>query len=396
MILAYPNKMTKIDQTSFTLPSAGARIPPAAFILTGAVTVIGSNSLVLAPIAPEVAAAFGVSVQRVMVASAGFGLGTAASALFLARFIDRFGAWRLLRVAFVALAIALVGSAIAPTADFLTFAQMIAGLAAGVALPAIYSSAALVAPAGRENETIGIVLTGWTLSMVTGVSLSALLADIVHWRAVYGCVGMLAVAASLALMLNGQRDTRSADAAMQPFAALAIPGVVPLLAACGAFMGAFYGAYAYIGDHTVNALGRPVSYNGILALLYGLGFGGAAFLDRLMQRHEARKLLPLAFGTVACIYALMAVLSGSFAAIALCVVIWGIANHFGLNLLIVQLTAIDPSRRGAIMGLNSTVTYLAAFAGTLAFGPVYAQAGFAAAATLAGVLMLFSIMMTWR
>lgn len=392
----YRTQMTKINQTVSALPSSTARIPPAVFILTAAVTVIGSNSLVLAPIAPEVAATFGVSVQRVMAASAAFGLGTAASALFLARFIDRFGAWYLLRMAFVTMAIALGGSAIAPTADWLTLAQMVAGLAAGVALPAIYSGAALVAPAGRENETVGIVLTGWTLSMVTGVSLSALLADIVHWRAVYGCVGLLAVAASVALVLNGRRDTPSGEAAVRPFAALAIPGVVPLLAACGAFMGAFYGVYAYIGDHTVNGLGYPVSYNGILAVLYGLGFGSAAFLDRLMQRYEARKLLPLAFLAVVCIYALMVVLSGSFTAVAFCVVIWGIANHFGLNLLIVRLTAIDPARRGAIMGLNSTVTYLAAFAGTLAFGPVYAQAGFAAAAALAAVLMLFSILVTWR
>ena len=391
--------MSKIDQLTVERADAAVaqtRIPPAAFILTGAVMVIGSNSLVLAPIAPEVSSAIGVSVQRVMAASAAFGLGTAASALFLARFIDRFGAWRLLRMAFITLALALAASAVAPNALMLAAAQLVAGLAAGVALPAIYSSAATVAPAGRENETVGIVLTGWTLSMVAGVSLSAVLADILHWRAVYGCVAMLAAAGVVALSLNGRRDVPSGAAAIPPFAALAIPGVVPLLAACGAFMAAFYGTYAYIGDHATSALGQPVSYNGILAVLYGLGFGGAALLDRLMQRHDPRRLLPLAFLAVACIYVLMAALSASFAAIAGCVVFWGMANHFGLNLLIVRLTAIDPSRRGAIMGLNSAVTYFAAFAGTLAFGPVYAHAGFVAAAALAAVLMVCAVLAVRR
>ncbi|MCB1454168.1 MAG: MFS transporter [Rhizobiaceae bacterium] len=391
--------MSKIDQLTVERADAAVaqtRIPPAAFILTGAVMVIGSNSLVLAPIAPEVSSAIGVSVQRVMAASAAFGLGTAASALFLARFIDRFGAWRLLRTAFVTLALALAASAVAPNALMLAAAQLVAGLAAGVALPAIYSSAATVAPAGRENETVGIVLTGWTLSMVAGVSLSAVLADILHWRAVYGCVAMLAAAGVVALSLNGRRDVPSDAAAIPPFAALAIPGVVPLLAACGAFMAAFYGTYAYIGDHATNALGRPVSYNGILAVLYGLGFGGAALLDRLMQRHDPRRLLPLAFLAVACIYVLMAALSASFATIAGCVVFWGMANHFGLNLLIVRLTAIDPSRRGAIMGLNSAVTYFAAFAGTLAFGPVYAHSEFVAAAALAAVLMVCAVLAVRR
>lgn len=391
--------MSKIDQVlaeGAALSAAGARIPPAAFVLTGAVAVIGSNSLVLAPIAPEVSRALGVSVQGVMTASAAFGLGTAASALFLARLIDRFGAWLLLRLAFATLAVALAASALAPHAAMLAAAQLVAGLAAGVALPAIYSSAASVAPPGRVNETVGIVLTGWTLSMVAGVSLSAVLADVFHWRAVYGCVSLLGAAAFVALTFAGRRDAPSGAAAMPPFAALAIPGVLPLLAACGAFMAAFYGAYAYLGDHASSGLGLPVSANGLLTVLYGLGFGGAAFLDRLMQRYEPRRLLPLAFLFVATVFAAMAGLSASYAALAICVFLWGLANHFGLNLLIVRLTAIDPSRRGAIMGLNSATTYLAAFAGTLAFGPVYAHAGFAVAAGVAGLLMLCAALASAR
>ena len=39
-----------------------------------------------------------------------------------------------------------------------------------------------------------------------------------------------------------------------------------------------------------------------------------------------------------------------------------------------RLTALDPARRGAIMGLNSGVTYLALFVGTLGFGAVYSAA----------------------
>lgn len=377
--------------------SVEASIPPAVFILTGAVAVVGSNSLVLAPIAPEVSHSLGVAVQDVMAASAAFGLGTAASALFLARQIDRFGAWRLLRISLAVFAVALAASALAPIAAMLAAAQFVAGIAAGVALPAIYSGAASAAPRGRENETVGIVLTGWTLSMVAGVSLSAVLADLLHWRSVYGSVSLLAVAAFVALSLDGRRDAPSPVAAMPPpFAALAVPGVVPLLAACGAFMAAFYGTYAYLGDHVSNGLGRTVSANGLLTVMYGLGFGGAAFLDRLAQRFAARRLLPPAFLAVAAVYAAMAGWSGSYVALVVCSFLWGLANHFGLNLLIVRLTAIDPSRRGAIMGLNSATTYLAAFAGTLSFGPVYAHWGFAAGAVLAAALMLCAALAALR
>ena len=67
---------------------------------------------------------------------------------------------------------------------------------------------------------------------------------------------------------------------------------------------------------------------------------------------------------------------------------WGLANHFGLNVLIMRLTALDPARRGAIMGLNSGVTYLALFAGTVGFGRVYALTGFNTLPLIAGGLML--------
>ena len=51
---------------------------------------------------------------------------------------------------------------------------------------------------------------------------------------------------------------------------------------------------------------------------------------------------------------------------------------FGLNVLVTRLTALDPTRRGTIMGLNSAVTYLAVFAGTTGFGSIYTAYGFAA------------------
>lgn len=392
--------MSKINQSiaENALGAATAldrHIPPIVFILTGAVAVIGSNSLVLSPIAPDVAAALDTSVPGVMTASAAFGLGAAASALFLARYIDRIGAWRMLRFAFAALALSLAASAAAPFVSVLVAAQLAAGLAAGVALPAIYANAADVAPAGRENETVGIVLTGWTLSLVAGVSLSAVLADFLHWRAVYACVGALAAAASAVLLFNRRRDTTPGSPASAPFAALAIPGVARLLTACGAFMAAFYGTYAYLGGHLHGALGQPLSANGLVTLVYGLGFGGAVFLDgAIQQRLAGRNILPLAFLAVGVVYLAMIPASASYTAMLVCALLWGLANHCGLNVLIVRLTAIDPARRGAIMGLNSAVTYLAAFAGTLAFGPLYGSLGFSALATAAALLMAVAILVS--
>ena len=364
------------------------RIPLAAYVLTASIGVIGSNSLVLGPIAPAVAASLDAKVPAVMMASAVFGLGTAASALFLARYIDRVGARRMLRLAMSLLAVALAACALAPVVDALIAAQLVAGLASGIALPAIYASAAAVATPGREARTIGVVLIGWTLSMVAGVSLSAVLADVIHWRAVYAAVAALALAATAGLSLMPRRDALANGAAPLPFAALRLPGIKPLLVTCACFMASFYGIYGYLGDYVHSALGEPVSANGIFALVYGIGFGASAALDGLADRIGARRLLPLALLAVAFIFLLLALASSSFVAVVVVIGLWGLANHFGLNLLIMRLTAIDPSQRGTIMGLNSAVTYLAVFAGTSGFGPIYTGYGFRSCAIVAVALML--------
>jgi predicted MFS family arabinose efflux permease len=382
--------MTNMDQSLSALPDAAserAKIPPLAFVLTASIGVIGSNSLALGPIAPEVASSLGTDVPAVMTASAAFGLGTAASAVLLARLIDRHGPHRMLALALLVLAAGLAGSAAAPSLAFLVAAQLVVGIAAGVALPAIYTLASVIAPAGRESETIGLVLTGWTLSMVAGVPLSAAIADFAGWRVVYVVVTAATLAAFAAVRHAPAREG-STGMATSPFAALGVRGVAPLLVACAAFMAAFYGVYGYIGDHLHAGLGLPVSANGLVAVSYGLGFGAAAFLDRLIDRFGAGRLLPFIFLAVAGVYLLIAAASGSYAAMLAVVFLWGLANHFGLNVLIMRLTALDPARRGAIMGLNSGVTYLALFVGTLGFGAVYSAATFFVLPLAAAALML--------
>lgn len=376
--------MTNENQTTASPP----RIPAAAYALSLCIGLVGANSLALGPMAPRVAESFSSGVPAVMTASAAFGIGTAASALLFAGLIDRFGAGRVLRHALLAFLVALAASGAAPVLPAFVAAQLLAGLAAGLALPSIYTLAALAAPPGRESDTLGVVLFGWTLSMVAGVSLSAVIADLLGWRTVYGLVvaaGPAAMAGTTKLTAGGNSTGRAAPS---PLSALRVPGIASLLLACAAFMAAFYGVYGYVGDHLHRGLGLPVSAGGLLALCYGLGFGATAFLDRWIDRLGPARLLPLFFAVVGGVYLAMTAASAFYPALLAVVFCWGMANHAALNVLILRLAALDPARRGAIMGLNSGVTYLALFAGTMGFGPLYASAGFAALAGLAVALML--------
>ena len=368
--------------------------PRSVLLLTAAVGIVGSNSLVLGPIAGAVAGSFDeASASEVMTAGAAYGLATALSALTLAPQADRIGAARVLVLALAALLVGLLSSALAPNVVALTLAQAIAGLAGGAALPACYGLAARFAPPGEESRTLGVVLSGWTLCLVAGVSGSALLAELVHWRAVFALLAVLALATLFALWRNARtddawRDDGRAGVASTPLRALRVPGLAPALGVCGAFMIAFYGVYSWLGAHFVEALGRSTASAGLATLAYGAGFGLAVPLDALIDRHGRTRIAPFAFAAVTFVYLAMVPAADSHAAlIALCF-FWGMANHVGLNLVVGRLTALDEARRGAILGLYSAVTYAAVFVATLAFRPVFDEHGLAACTALAALCVL--------
>lgn len=357
-------------------------------VLTISIATLGVNSLGFGPIASAMAADLGVTVAHVMVAAGGYGIGTALSALFLSFLIDRRGSKSALTASLFILAIAFVLSAVSPNAAWLIAAQCIAGLAAGVALPAIYAFAAQIAPKGHESVVLGRVLFGWTISMVAGVVVVTTITDLAHWRLVFVLLAVIAASASrlVALMADANVDAKAgvdhhpdravANKTLSPLKAAGIPGVLPLLVGCFAIMTTFYGTYGYLGDQIHHFLGQPLSAMGILAMVYGAGFGLAVFGDHYIDRLGVKRVLPLCLFLLGVIYAALGLTAASYTGLVLISFLWGCLNHFALNLIVAGLSSIDPARRGSILGLNSAVTYLSASVGVIAFGPLYANSGF--------------------
>ncbi|MEO0566436.1 MAG: MFS transporter [Pseudomonadota bacterium] len=353
------------------------------WLLMFGISIVGSNSLVLSPIASDVATSLpGSSATDVMFASAIYGAATAASALTLAPKADQIGLRRALLIALLGLCFAMAICASAPALWVLIVGQALAGSAAGLALPAIYGLSAEIAPKGRESETLGKVLTGWTLSLVAGVSLSAILTDFLHWRVVFSFLGAASLFLLIALKRNEIPETRPSGKTISPLKALRFKGLPPILFAVACYMAAFYGLYAYIGTHLTQNLGVATGIAGLAALSYGVGFGVVAPLDRLIDRHGATNSAPIVFAALLCAYVGLSALSPfAVALIAFCFV-WGAANHLGLNILVGQLTALSPKQRATILGLYSAVTYAAMFVGTTAFKVVFESFGFSVIALL--------------
>lgn len=358
-------------------------------LLTASVALVGSNSLALSPIAIEVGLGFGGrSAPDVLMAASLFGAGTAGAALLLAPYADRIGLARALQLALAVLTLAMTATALAPTLWLLWGAQALAGIGSGVALPATYGLAAEIAPKGRESTFLGRVLMGWTLSLVFGASAAALIAEVAGWRAVYAALALLGGLVLLALLVSPRLGERRAAQSASPLTALAVAGIGPALMVCGGYMAAFYGLYAFLGTHLQADLGLEVWMAGAAPLIYGIGFGAAAVADPLIDRMGARAIAPFVYGALIVLYLGVALVSESALWLLAACLPWGMINHLGLNLIVGRLAALDPAQRGAILGLNSGVTYLAMFLGTPLYGVVQSGWGFAACALLSAAFVL--------
>lgn len=366
--------MTEQDQASSGLVRQVA-------VLTAGIAAIGSNSLALSPILGDVAGALVVPPATVARAVTAYGGATALSALLLAPRIDRIGSRNALRLGLACVAVATLASALAPHWLALALAQALAGVGAGVALPATYAMATLIAPPGASSRTLGWVLGGWSISLVAGVPAAALLADLGGWRLPFLVLAALAAAASLGarLLPAGKDDAKADTESMSTL--LREPQVAVLLLVCLAFMAAFYGVYTFVGEHARAALGLSAGGTGLIVLAYGIGFGAAGLGDGLLDRLGPGRVLPAALLAVALVYALMVPAPAGMAPMLALAAFWGLANHAALNSLILLLSAIRPQARGTLLGLNSAVTYLGVLVGTGAAAPIFAAAGFAPLAT---------------
>lgn len=347
-------------------------------LLTAAIGVVGANSLILPPVAAVVAADLGVDPSTIIRAMAAYGGGTALSALLLAPRADQIGADKALRQACVILMLALSLTALSPSALILIVAHGLAGIGAGMALPAIYGLAGQVGPKGQEKQTIGYVLTGWTLSLVGGVLIAAIMTDVTGWRSVY--VLMTLLTAGIWHLL-GRCDMQIAVVATtptSPFTALRVPGLLRGLLSNAMLMLAFFGAYSYIGTHVVDVLGRSGTAAGLISMAYGAGYGFAALLNKYVDRLPRHQAMALAYSGLCLTYIVMASVAQNYGALFLAALSWGLFQHFGLNAVVARLNGLEPKQRGAIMGLNSATTYLCVLGGALSYRLPYEAGGIAA------------------
>lgn len=357
---------------------------------------VGSNAFVLSPILADVAHGLTSEPSRIALSISTFGAATAISALTLASLSDRMPASIVLGGAALLLAIAQALSGMSQSWIELCLSQALAGIATGVLLPGTYATTAATAPRGREAARLGLVLTGWAMALVLAVPLAAFVTQHLGWRSVYALLAGMSALTALGLMRILRSVPRQTHARIPPWRALRLPGVALLLGVMFAYMTAFYGSFAFFGQGVRHAFELSAQGAGGFVMAYGLGFGMAGVGLAIIAPTISRGYILSILSAIAVSYGTWGYVLATPAVTLMAAFIWGILNQLGLNALVVSLNRRAAEARGAVMGLNSAVTYSAVFAGPVMMGPVYADGGFAAVTALAAMFVLLGTLASWK
>jgi len=175
------------------------RMPPAINIIAIANFAASLSARALDPVLPHVADEFSISISTAASFAAVFAFTFAVIQPVLGAAADMFGKVRLMIACLVILGFANMLGAVAGSFPLLFATRILAGIGSGGVFPVALSlTSDLVGPEKRQ-VAIGRTLAGSMTGNLLGASFSGVVGDFLGWRGVLAILGLLVVAASVAV-----------------------------------------------------------------------------------------------------------------------------------------------------------------------------------------------------
>ncbi|RPH42114.1 MAG: MFS transporter [Burkholderiales bacterium] len=283
---------------------------------------------------------------------------------------DRLGKLRV--VAWAALA-AMVGSlacALAPSLAGLSAARLLTGACCAAIIPLAIAHVGDTVAYEIRQATLARLATGTLTGMIAGQVLGGLAADTVGWRAAFGVLAAVFLAAGLAALRLVARQADTPRAAAVPtrraVATVLGDGWARLLLAAAFVEGALmFGALAFVPTWLHDRTGMTLSAAG--GAVAALGLGGLLYATnakRVIARLGERRLLALGGALIAVGYVGVALLARPPAGLATFAAAMGGCGLAGVgfymlhNTLQTLATQLAPQARATAIGLFAVAIFI--------------------------------------
>src|SRR6201996_8262093 len=182
-----------------TASGRDTRLPPVLNIIALSTFAASLSARALDPVLPHVASDFAVSITTAAGFASVYAFTFAIIQPVLGAAADLFGKARLAVICLVLLGVANILGSLSTSFPLLFATRVLAGIGAGGVFPiALSLTSDLVGPEKRQ-VAIGRTLAGSMSGNLLGASFSGLIGDFLGWRGVLAILGLLVVAASVAV-----------------------------------------------------------------------------------------------------------------------------------------------------------------------------------------------------
>jgi DHA1 family inner membrane transport protein len=353
-------------------PGATYALPPQRldfriWLLALATFAMGTATLVIAGILPQLAADLEVSVAAAGQVVTAFAVTFAVGSPILAALTGHLPRERLILWVLCIFTLANILCAVTPRYDVLLVGRVIAGGCAGICTPLAYVLATGLASPQRRGAALAAVAIGTTSATVFGVPLGTWIGNQFSWHATFWLVA--ATGAAAAAVLWAARLPAAADGAATPglaarFAPMADGRILLALLPSVLWCSAAYLFYTYVALF----LGRRFAPTEIAFLLLFFGLGGVTGSQiggRIADRFGA--FPPIAGCLAASIVnlALIETTSQSFWGAASVLFIWGFCGWASWTPQQTRLIGLAPANAPIVLSLNNATVYVGTAVGAV-------------------------------
>ncbi len=339
--------------------------------LAGGAFAIGTGSLVITGILPNLASAFGVTIDTAGLLISIFALAYAIGSPVLSTLLGDVDRRALLAGALSVFTLANLFAAF--TSDFasLMAARIVMALASGVFMPAANAVAVALVPPERRGRAIALVTGGMTVSLILGVPLGTAVAA--HgWHHAFLIVALVGALALLGLLFQLPAGLPRVTNSLSERLQVARRGDVLLALGTTALWttGAFT-LYTYIAPFLAAHAGITGHWLGAALVVSGIGsavgnqWGGIA-ADRFGPERALVFVLTLLAGALAAASTVAVTLPPETAvfALPLIIMIWSGAGWAGHPAQMSRLASMAPDATVVALSLNASALYLGIAAGS--------------------------------
>ena len=314
--------------------------------------------MVVAGLLNEVRKDFAVSVN-----TAGHLIGYGAAAVcigapLLAAVVSRWDRRRLLVGSMLWYAFFHGLATVAGSFDQLLWSRVLALIAAAVFTPQAAASIGALVPERQRGRAITFVFLGWSVASVLGTPLGAWIGGTFGWRWTMALMAALSLLAAVWLLRRMPRGVvpppLSASAWRQTLLSptLMLTLSITVVSAAGQFV-----LFTYMAPYVAHRFGLGAAALSSLLLVYGLcGFVGNAIVSRWIDRIGPARAMAWALSGIALGLGLVP-LTGSFTAMVVAVVPWGLGVFASNSSQQARLVALSPLLAPASIALNTSAMY---------------------------------------